>query len=419
MYRHTYPHTRFWKSHSHLPASNPLRRWVYVKFGALFVTGVVATPFISYFWTGAMSADTQPPETFANFPIQVALEMAPLNLMSRSIGDLASTEIVPKKFHHQAIKAIAWLYGIDLGEYPPLEHFRTTQEFFSRKFADASAARPLDGTALELVSPCDAELLQCGEVANGHNNAKTILQVKGHAYPVEGLFRMTLPMDLDNPYDQLNPQAKSEERRESEGGEEARLPLRADDYDNNQNARMYFVFHLRPGDYHRVHSPRDHVVTKTVYVPGLLYPTTHTAMRWLPNLILSNERILSFGYAAPETAEKQRPHHQQQQQQQLQQQQKKKLTAMALVGATCVGKITLSFDQRIVTNLADPPEAAVQRDYKDASPTIKKGQEFGYFNWGSCVVLIADVSRKSLSEAEGGGLKVKPGDEVRVGQRLI
>ena len=89
---------------------------------------------------------------------------------------------------------------------------------------------------------------------------------------------------------------------------------------------------------------------------------------------------------------------------------------MALVGATCVGKITMCFDERILTNLADPPEAAITRDYKNAAPLIKKGDEFGYFNWGSCVVLIADVSRKSLTN---GGLKVKPGDEVRVGQRLI
>jgi phosphatidylserine decarboxylase precursor len=405
---------KFWKSNSHLHWSNPLRRWVYVKFGVGFVAALAATPLVSYTWTAMLPEDRQPPETFANFPLQVVFEMAPLNLLSRTIGDVASAEVVPARLHHRAIRFIAWLYGIDLSEFPPVETFRTAQHFFSRRFADVTKSRPIDESALELVSPCDAEILQCGEVdvTGSNNNKPTILQVKGYSYPVEGLFRMTLPNDLDSPFDQLNAIKSSiiSNNNKQQSDEQQKQQE-----DENENVRMYFVFHLRPGDYHRVHSPRDTKVLKTLYVPGLLYPTTHTAMRWLPNLILSNERILSFGYSTS-TSTSTAASNSNEEQEQKQQQEKKKLTAMALVGATCVGKITMCFDERILTNLADPPEAAITREYKNAAPLIKKGDEFGYFNWGSCVVLIADVSRKSLKT---GGLKVKPGDEVRMGQRLI
>ena len=237
--------------------------------------------------------------------------------------------------------------------------------------------------------------------------------MKGFSYPIDGLFRMTLPMDFDNPYDQLSPPSNSSSSSSS-------LTTTTSN-SNSDIARMYFVFHLRPGDYHRVHSPRDTKITKTIYVPGLLYPTTHSAMRWLPNLIMSNERILSFGYSYYYDKFNNNsknifvfPTDEEAKERKL----KKKLTAMALVGATCVGKIITTFDQRIVTNLAEPPETTVVREYKKAAPIVKQGDEVAYFQWGSCVVLVADVERKNL-EKNGGKLCLKPGDEVKVGQRLL
>jgi phosphatidylserine decarboxylase len=314
-------------------------------------------------WTG-VSSSKYPPDSFANFSIQTFMEMAPLNLLSRNIGDLASWTFIPPPIHHKAIKTIAWIYGIDLSEYPEVESFPTSQDFFCRRFKDISKSRPVAQDSL-LVSPCDAEILQCGEVSSD----KLIVQVKGHNYPIEGLFRSSLPIEK---------QQNSAE--------------------DDKKKRLYFVFHLRPGDYHRFHSPRDFTVDKTIYIPGCLYPTTHTAMKWLPNLILSNERIVSIGKSSSTDSDSS----------------SSLFTGMAAVGATCVGKITLTFDERIVTNLPEPPETSVTRNYGAAAPTIKKGEEFGYFRWGSCLVLVADVN---LEKNEI--LAVKPGDEVRVGQRLI
>lgn len=379
------PQRRFFKSYSHLPLSNPLRRWVHIKFAFLLFTGIVSAPLISYVWTARTSPSVNPPDCFAAYSIQLMMEMAPLNLVSRTIGDVASWEFIPRPVHAQAIRILAYVYGIDMSQYPPLESYRTSQDFFCRKFkhggsrplerrktmtnSDSSSGSNNQGAGEQeseeesaLYSPCDAEILQCGEVAPD----RTILQVKGFSYPVDGLFRMSLP-PMPTPGAGLT--------------------------------RLFFVFHLRPGDYHRVHSPQKMRVSKTLHVPGMLLPTTETAMRWIPNLIMSNERVLLFGEQddATTTVKKQN-----------------KVMAMALVGATCVGSIHLAFDERIVTNVADAPETSVLREYGRAAPVIDAGEEVGHFKWGSCVVLIADVPTKAAAS-----MTVKPGSEVLQGQRLI
>ena len=250
---------RFFKKHSDKHVSSPLRRWVHLKVAGGLFAAFFSIPVVSYFWTGASSKE--PPESFARGGVQLMMEMAPLNLVSRTIGNVASSTLIPSSVHQEAIRFLVWLYGIDMSDFAPRASYATAQEFFCRKLQLPGASRPVDRAA-ELVSPCDAELLACGEVADD----KTMLQVKGFSYSVDGLFRMTLPPTPA-----------------TTAGSDATM------------RRVYFLFHLRPGDYHRVHSPREMKVHKTLYVPGLLYPTTHTATRWLPNLVLSNERVLLFG----------------------------------------------------------------------------------------------------------------------------
>jgi phosphatidylserine decarboxylase len=127
-------------------------------------------------------------------------------------------------------------------------------------------------------------------------------------------------------------------------------------------------------------------------------------MRWIPNLIMSNERVLIFGErAAANTTGADNSGS------------KKKsepVMAMALVGATCVGSIGLCFDERVATNIPEAPETSVLRDYGAAAPTLAAGDEVGFFKWGSCVVLVADVPKQSE-------IRFAPGSEVRQGQRLV
>jgi phosphatidylserine decarboxylase len=382
------PRRGFFKSHSHLPLSSPLRRWVHLQVGAAVIGAIAAAPVVSYCWTAATAADA--PASFAARSIQGMMEMAPLNLLSRTVGDAASSRLIPRSAHAAFIRAFVWAYGVDANDCDPLDSYATAQDFFCRRLRGGARSRPLptsDGTAggalaAELVSPCDGEVLACGEV----DGDRTLLQVKGHRYPVEGLFRLSLPP----------------------------APAPASGL-----VRTFVVFHLRPGDYHRVHAPRDMRVRRTLHVPGLLLPTTATAMRWLPNVVMSNERVLAFADRVPPApaatsdaspsvpepaagagvatvAAAAAP----------------PFVGMALVGAACVGGIVLSLDERIATNLAEPPETSVAREYGAAAPVVRAGDEVGYFRWGSCVVLIADTP-SALP------LRVKAGDDVRQGQWIV
>ena len=45
-------------------------------------------------------------------------------------------------------------------------------------------------------------------------------------------------------------------------------------------------------------------------------------------------------------------------------------------------------------------------------PTLSKGGEMGWFNWGSAIAIIVDVP-------ENLGIMVRPHDEVRVGDPLF
>jgi phosphatidylserine decarboxylase len=80
--------------------------------------------------------------------------------------------------------------------------------------------------------------------------------------------------------------------------------------------------------------------------------------------------------------------------------------AVVMVGATNVGRMTLSFDA-LATNAGLPATAV-----RPATPLpVEKGQELGAFNLGSTVVLL-------VGKAEGLASQVQAGDLVKMGQAL-
>ena len=160
-------------------------------------------------------------------------------------------------------------------------------------------------------------------------------------------------------------------------------------------------------------------ITEAVHTPGTLFPVTYTSSKWIPGLFAHNERVSLIGSWTHGAI------------------------AIVPVGATCVGSIRLAFDERIVTNQmssrknflslfrfasgqAEEQDIGQPRDdtlfptqeekrfvYEGESvPTLAKGEELGWFNWGSAIVLIAEVP-------EGTGVRVRPHQEVRVGDPLL
>jgi phosphatidylserine decarboxylase len=57
----------------------------------------------------------------------------------------------------------------------------------------------------------------------------------------------------------------------------------------------YCVIYLKPGDYHRIHSPADWNATVRRHFAGRLFPVNERATRTIRNLYVENERVVLEG----------------------------------------------------------------------------------------------------------------------------
>lgn len=146
----------------------------------------------------------------------------------------------------------------------------------------------------------------------------------------------------------------------------------------------YINFYLSPKDYHRYHVPIDMKVLRAVHVPGALYPVNFTWLKKVPSLFVKNERVILE--CVDNT---------------------NRLFFMVLVGALNVGKMTLSFDDRIETN-SDVKELRIY-DYDNI--TLKRGEELGMFMMGSTIVMLFEKGMVDLVD-NLGGKHVRFGDVV-------
>jgi phosphatidylserine decarboxylase len=143
------------------------------------------------------------------------------------------------------------------------------------------------------------------------------------------------------------------------------------------------TLYLSPSMYHRVHAPVTGRIRSWRYLPGRLYPVNALAVRLVKELFAVNERLAiiidteAFGPVA-----------------------------VVMVGATNVGRMTLSFDS-LATNAGLPATAV-----RPATPIpMERGQELGTFNLGSTVVLL-------IGRPQGLVAQTAPAQVVRMGQAL-
>jgi phosphatidylserine decarboxylase len=140
----------------------------------------------------------------------------------------------------------------------------------------------------------------------------------------------------------------------------------------DQNALSTFqggvslTYYLCPTDYHRVHSPLDCEIESVTHVPGALWPVNNWAVDTVPGLFAINERVVFRGRSGNVPF------------------------ALVMVGATNVGKITVSFDTEIKTNVRKKPFNYHAKTYLQPV-TVNKGGELGIFNMGSTVILVFPV----------------------------
>ena len=209
---------------------------------------------------------------------------------------------------------------------------------------ELSYAREMPKDPTVIVSPADSLISELGDIKDD-----TALQIKGFEYDVKEL--LTKHIDKEN-------------------------------LEKVKNGK-FINFYLSPKDYHRYHVPTDMKVTRVIHVPGLLYPVNFTYLKKVDSLFVKNERVILE--CIDNTG---------------------KLFYMVLVGALNVGKMTLSFEPKIETNI-DASEVKVY-DYDDVE--LKKGDELGMFMMGSTVVMFFEEGSVDLKSEVGK--KVRFGEEV-------
>lgn len=281
--------------------------------------------------------------------LQFALiRILPKHTFSRWAGKFARSRV-----SRRLIPLYASWFRVNTGEAGlQIGKYSSLQEFFTRKLKPG--ARRIEGGAETVVSPVDGVVAELGRIDQG-----TLVQAKGVAYTVAELL----------------------------GGDISRAL--------GFNGGQYLTIYLSPRDYHRIHLPIDGKVTGCAYIPGTLWPVNSLGVRKVPGLFARNERLITY-LDTPAG-----------------------VVAVVKVGAAGVGSVRVVYEQaanaggRIVgqlgTNLRGGKPA--QCDLP-AGPFLAKGEELGYFEFGSTVILLWQPERVCLDPA------LSPGQPIRMGQAI-
>ncbi|XP_020217617.1 phosphatidylserine decarboxylase proenzyme 1, mitochondrial isoform X2 [Cajanus cajan] len=331
------------------------------------------------------------------------LRLLPLRSISRCWGYLASMEI-PVWLRPHIYKAWARAFHSNLEEAAlPLDKYASLREFFVRTLKEGS--RPIDADPQCLVSPVDGTVLRFGELKGA---GAMIEQVKGFSYSVFSLLGASpfLPTtaDVDVQEEHSESITTTEKSKKSWWRVSLASPKVWDPTSSRPKRGLFYcVVYLKPGDYHRIHSPVDWNILVRRHFSGRLHPLNERATRTIRNLYIENERVILEGLW------------------------QEGFLALAAIGATNIGSIELFIEPELHTNRprkkflhSEPPEERVY-EFEGVGRMLKKGDELGAFNMGSTVVLVFQAPISKLHEGDSSQefrFCVGRGDRIRVGEAL-
>ena len=129
-------------------------------------------------------------------------------------------------------------------------------------------------------------------------------------------------------------------------------------YETDLDGGYYINLYLSPSDYHRFHVPVDMEIVKAIYIPGAL-KSVNPKMLEKELVFPKNKRIVLECMDS-----------------------KSRYFYFVAVGAMCVGKIIMSFDERLSEDYNEI------KTFEYQTPIVlKKGDELGRFEFGSSILL--------------------------------
>jgi len=159
---------------------------------------------------------------------------------------------------------------------------------------------------------------------------------------------------------------------------------------NEERARRYcggkfITIYLSPRDYHRIHMPVSGNLIRFSYLPGRLYPVNQLGVQHVDRLFARNERLVTY-IQTDKWGE----------------------VALIKVGALFVGSVKVVY----CSASTNEKHGRQMEDEIAGSPRYEKGQEVGWFEFGSTVILLFESGR--LDWAKG----VDRGSPLLMGQEL-
>lgn len=254
---------------------------------------------------------------------------------------------LPAPLQRAQIRVLGRLFGVDFGEVADPLGSFTSFQDFFTRQL-RDGVRPIDSSPDALVAPCDGAWGASGRIEGGQ-----LLQIKGRPYSLARLL------------------GSEEDAKRFEGG-------------------WYATLYLAPRDYHRFHTPCAVEVRAARYLPGTLLPVNAIGLEGQEGLFSENERICAHMALAPFVASAE------------------PALCLVAVGATLVGSVKVTFDD-LRTNR--PGGEPMHRTYAPGEIRLEKGAEWGRFEFGSTLVLLATAEAMTLDSPPAGTL-------LRLGTRI-
>ena len=247
-------------------------------------------------------------------------------IYSKIIGK-TSKKHLPFPLNTVILKKYATHFGVKLNEAEkPLSQYHSIYDFFTRRLKEGARTFPQDEKSI--LSPSDGIIKKFGQINTGK-----MIQAKGLYYLLNDLI----------------------------GNENTSL----------FNDGFFVTHYLRPGDYHRYHSPVEGQLIKMIYFPGEIFPVNPTAASKIKNLFARNERVFyliknKHGYVG-----------------------------MVIVGATAVGSIILNHWPDLVTNSGHGK--ILSKECEKDNILVRKGENIGFFGMGSTIISLLEKNITVLS----------------------
>ncbi|KAL6586264.1 phosphatidylserine decarboxylase 1 [Orobanche minor] len=227
------------------------------------------------------------------------LRLLPLRNISRSWGSLTVME-PPIWLRPFVYKSWARAFHSNLEEAQlHLKEYTSLREFFVRMLREG--ARPINSdpyclvTGSKILGPVDGTTLRFGEL---RGPGAMIEQVKGCSYRASSLLGANSHLPVIAAGDAYE-ESDVEENSVRDVNQKSwwKISFASPKVRDTASSRVlkglfYCVIYLKPGDYHRIHSPVDWNILVRRCFTGHLFPVNEHAVRTIRNLYVENERVI-------------------------------------------------------------------------------------------------------------------------------